>query len=78
MSVFLVSEEEGDDDAALDNLTETLSRASVGKRKARRKQPGNKWSGSEDEILKETAHKITEDENRTLRSHKDETREDKF
>ena len=73
MSVFLVNEEEGDNDAALDCLAETLSKASVGKKKARRKQPGNKWSGSEDETLKETAQKITEDENRTLRSHKDET-----
>ena len=77
MSVFLVNEEEGDDDAALNNLTETLSRASVGKRKALRKQPGNKKSGSEDETLKETAQKITEDENRTLRSHKDETEKKK-
>ena len=72
MSVFLVNEEEGDDDAALDNLTETLSRASVGKDKALRSHPGNNWSGSEDETLKETAQKINEDENRTLRSHKEE------
>ena len=73
MSVFLVNEEEGDNDAALDCLTETLSKASVGKKKTRRKEPDNHWSGSEDETLKETAQKITEDENRTLRSHKDET-----
>ena len=73
MSVFLVNEEEGGRDAALDCLAETLSKASVGKKKIRRKVPDNHWSGSENETLKETAEKIVEDENKTLQTHKDET-----
>ena len=73
MSVFLVNEEERGRDAALDCLAETLSKASVGKKKNRRKTPDNHWSGSENETLKETAEKIAEDENKTLQTHKDET-----
>ena len=71
---ILVNEEEGGRDAALDCLAETLSKASVGKKKKNRgKTPDNHWSGSENETLKETAEKIVEDENKTLQTHKDET-----
>ena len=72
--ILVNEEEEGDRDAALECLPETLSKASVGKKKKNRVRiPDNHWSGSENETLKETAEKIVEDENKTLQTHKDET-----
>ena len=72
--ILVNEEEERDREAALECLPETLSKASVGKKKKHRvRTPDNDWSGSEEETLKKTAEKIFEDENKTLQTHKNET-----
>ena len=62
----------GENDAALDNLAETLSKTSVGKAKAMRKRLENNWNSSDEETLQQTTQKINDDECRNLRAHKEE------